>query len=85
MRRRLRLLRLSGVVCGLGCLAWLAGCGGGPKTDLAKTEPLAQEQMTLAPVASDESLAKEFERQTPGGALRQERHPRLGPGSGRRG
>ncbi|MGP8051493.1 MAG: transglycosylase SLT domain-containing protein [Desulfobaccales bacterium] len=60
MRRRLRLLRLSGVVCGLGCLAWLAGCGGGPKTDLAKTEPLAQEQMTLAPVASDESLAEEL-------------------------
>ncbi len=60
MRRRLRLSRLGGVVFGLGCLAWLAGCGGGPKAELTKTEPLAQEQMTLAPGSSDESLAEEL-------------------------
>ena len=60
MRRRLRLSRLGGVVFCLGCLAWLAGCGGGPKAGLMKTEPLAQEQMTLAPESSDESLTEEL-------------------------
>ena len=60
MRRRLRLSRLVGVVFCLGCLAWLAGCGGGPKADLTKTEPLAQEQATAAPEPSDDSLGEEL-------------------------
>ncbi len=60
MKRRHRWSRLGGIVFGLGCLAWLAGCGGGTKAELTKTEPLAQEQMTLAPGSSDESLAEEL-------------------------
>ncbi|MGB8871847.1 MAG: transglycosylase SLT domain-containing protein [Desulfobaccales bacterium] len=60
MRRRLWLPRLGGVVFCLGCLAWLAGCGGGPKADLTKTEPLAQEQATAAPEPSDDSLGEEL-------------------------
>ena len=60
MTRRLWLPRLGGVVFCLGCLAWLAGCGGGPKTDLTKTEPLVQEQATPAPEASDDSLGQEL-------------------------
>ncbi len=60
MSIRLRMSRLGGAVCCLGCLAWLAGCGGGTKAGLTKTEPLAQEQMTLAPGSSDESLTEEL-------------------------
>jgi Transglycosylase SLT domain len=61
MRRLPRLPRLGGVVLFLGCLAWLAGCAGGPKADLTKTEPPAQEQTTTqAPGASDESLGEEL-------------------------
>ncbi|MGA8571740.1 MAG: transglycosylase SLT domain-containing protein [Desulfobaccales bacterium] len=60
MTRRQWLPRLGGVVFCLGCLAWIAGCGGGPKADLTKTEPLVQEQATPAPEASDDSLGEEL-------------------------
>ncbi len=60
MKRRLRLSRLMGVVLVLGCLTWLASCGGGPQANLTKTEPPAQPRMTLAPGTSDDSLTEEL-------------------------
>ena len=72
---------LMGVVL---CLALLAGCGGGHKVNLVKMEPVPQETVALAPDVPDEAPDRRTERQAPGRALRQERHPRLGPQPGSR-
>jgi hypothetical protein len=54
---------ISWLVGGVVCLAFLVGCGGGQKGNLAKTEPVVQE-VTVAPVVNenqdDASLTEEL-------------------------